>query len=208
MNRKATIFVIVTVMGLLVATVLVTRSFYSGPRGAATGGAMGCGGDFDMEFEVPVATQIATVAGNQVLYEAKAKLTSEFMEPIKLEKNLGVTDQKVAAAYLAEFRLQVTEDSQESPDDDDTLEFVEKMVIYVRSSNPESRLKEHAVAWYYKDENEGDDPLVLEFEVDAEFELTDYMVEGFELFSHSVSGVPGDDVSVEGMAVFNAFPGM
>ncbi|MBM4356443.1 MAG: hypothetical protein FJ109_22050, partial [Deltaproteobacteria bacterium] len=45
MNRKLLGFLIVTVAILLAVVFLVSRSRYTGPQGAATGGGAGCGGE-------------------------------------------------------------------------------------------------------------------------------------------------------------------
>ncbi len=163
------------------------------------------GGCFDVELEVPVITQVATIEGNEILHKANAKLHGEILEPAQVGKNFGFSE-KISQVRLAEFEVRVTSDSVESATDVDDLAFVESMVIFARSQDPDSGLDEIAVAWYYADETDGDDPEILRFEVDNELDITPYLNDGFELFSKSVSHIPGDDVSVEGYAVFTAVP--
>jgi hypothetical protein len=162
-------------------------------------------GCFDVELQIPVATQVATVEGNELLYKAKAKLTGELLEPAKVESNFGLEDKQLGQVHLLDFQIQRTDDALAGPDDQDDLLFVESVVIYVRSSDPLVKLPDIAVAWYYSDEGDSSED-VLQFETDATIDLTPYLDHGFELFTKSVSRVPGDDVSVEGVAVFSALP--
>ncbi|MBM4353113.1 MAG: hypothetical protein FJ109_04850 [Deltaproteobacteria bacterium] len=162
-------------------------------------------GCFDVELQIPVATQVATVEGNEVLHKAKAKLSGELLEPAKVESNFGIGDKNLEQVRLLDFQVQLTNDAVAGPADQDDLLFVESVVIYVESSNPLSMLPDVAVAWYYEDEGESS-PDVLRFETDSELDLTPYLEHGFTLYSKSVSRVPGDDVSVEGVAVFSALP--
>ncbi len=162
-------------------------------------------GCFDVELQIPVATQVATVEGNEVLHKAKAKLSGELLDPAKVESNFGIDDKQLGDVHLLDFQIQRTDDAVAGPSDQDDLLFVESVVIYVRSTSPTAMLPEIAVAWYYSDEGEASAD-VLQFETDPTIDLTPYLDNGFELFTKSVSGVPGDDVSVEGVAVFSALP--
>ena len=162
-------------------------------------------GCFEVQLEVPVITQVATIEGNEILNQANAKLHGEILEPALVGKNFGLSD-KISQVRLAEFEIRVTDDALGSDTDVDDLQFVESMVIFARSQDPDSGLDEVAVAWYYAEETDGSDPEILRFEVDSELDITPYLTDGFELFSKSVSRIPVDDVSVEGLAVFTAIP--
>ncbi len=164
------------------------------------------GGCFDIELQVPIVTQVATVEGNQALFMAKATLHGEVLGPARVEDGLGFGDQAIGQVYLEEFTLQVTDHARDGVADIDDLVFVESMVIHVRSLDQSSGLKEVAIAWFYADESEDSTPGRLVFEVDHELDLKDYVDGGFELFSKSVSRVPSDDVSLEGVALFTAIP--
>lgn len=165
--------------------------------------ATGC---FEVELEIPVATPVATILGNELLHKANATLHGEILKPTRVNKNLGIADQSIASVSIVEFKIQVTEDAVADDADVDDLQFVDSMVVYVRSLNPDSGLEDLAIAWYYADEAVQEDAGVMPFEVDGDIELLPYLADGFELYSKSVSGVPMDDVSVEGLAVFSAIP--
>jgi hypothetical protein len=163
-------------------------------------------GCFDIELEVPVLTQVATVEGNAVLNKANAKLHGEVLAPSRIENGFGLGDQAIGQVYLQDFVLRVTDDARADLYDIDDLLFVESIVLYVRPLDEHSALKEVAVAWYYQDESMDSTPSELVFEVDPEMDLKAYVDAGFELYSKSVSRVPADDVSVEGLATFIAVP--
>ena len=214
MNKKLVTFLIIFIVGLLVGAFLCSLRHYGGPSGAATGGAGGCGGEpIDDEEDVveeprlelpPVDGQVAVVEGNEALYQTKAKLNKELLEPMQV--TLGYEDQDVDEVRLKNFQVELTPDAVDGPDDEDDLQFVDSMVLYVRSANPQAGLKERAIAWYYKDEAPGDDPGVLLFEVDDQIDLTPYVDDGLELFSKSMSGAPLDNVSFRTRAIFDAAP--
>jgi hypothetical protein len=164
------------------------------------------GGCFDIELQVPVITQVATVEGNQALFMAKATLHGEVLQPARIEDGLGFGDQAIGQVYLEDFTLMLTNDARAGIDDIDDLDFVESMTIYVRSLDESSGLKEVAIAWFYREESPDSTPSQLVFESDPELNLKAYVDGGFELFSKGVSRVPADDVSVEGIATFTAIP--
>ena len=165
--------------------------------------ATGC---FDVELEIPVATQVATIKGNLALHNAKARLYGEILEPARIDKFDAFKSQQMDSIRLETFAVRVTADALLDAEDVDDLAFVESMVIYVRSVNPDTTLPDVAVAWYYADETEHIDLEFLEFEVDSQLGLDEYFTEGFELFSKSVGMVPADDVSVQALASFVATP--
>ncbi len=163
-------------------------------------------GCFDIELEVPVLTQVATVEGNAVLNKVNAKLHGEVLAPARIENGFGLGDQAISQVYLQDFVLRVTDDARADLQDIDDLLFIDSIVLYVRPLDEHSTLKEVAVAWYYQDESMDSTPGQLVFEVDPDLDLKAYVDAGFELFSKSVSRVPADDVSVEGLATFIAVP--
>jgi len=163
--------------------------------------ATGC---FEVELEIPVATEVAIIQGNELLHKANATLHGEILRPARVNKNFGIADQGLSSVRLSDFRIQVTDDAVAGENDVDDLKIVISMVIYVRSLDEESELQDIAIAWYYADEADGLDAGLIQFELDEETELMPYLEEGFELYSKGVSGVPMDDVSVEGIAVFAA----
>ncbi len=165
-------------------------------------------GCFDVELEVPVLTQVATVEGNQALNKANATLHGEVLDPARVTNGFGLGDQPMEHVHLADFSVRVTDDALDGPADIDDLEFIDSMVVYVGSLEEDSALKDVAVAWYYRDEAPDSDDRSLHFEVDSEMDLKPYLEEGFELFTKSVSRVPADDVSVEGLATFTIVPGI
>lgn len=164
------------------------------------------GGCFDIELQVPIITQVATVEGNHALFMAKATLHGEVLQPARIDNGLGLGGQAIGQIYLEEFNLQVTDDARTGIEDIDDLMFVDSMVIYVRSLDESTGLKEVAVAWFYNSESPDSTADRLVFEVDPELDLKAYVDSGFELFSKGVTRVPGDDVSVEGVALFTAIP--
>jgi len=214
MNKKLIIFLFVFMGGLLVGAFLCSLRHYEGPAGAATGQAMGCGGEpIEVEEDVveeprlelpPIDSQVTIVEGNEALYQTKAKLNKELMAPLNVK--LGIHEQEVFEVRLKNFRLELTEDAISGPDDQDDLQFVDSMVFYIRTTDPGMPLKERAIAWYYKDEADGDDPGKLVFEVDDQIDLTPYVEHGLELFSKSMSGAPLDNVSFRTRAIFDAAP--
>jgi len=177
---------------------------YTGMMMVAGLAAAGC---YEVELEVPVVTQVATVEGNPVLFKANATLHGQILEPADVKSNFGMSEKPVEEVRLMDFQVRVTDDAVEGPTDQDDLLFVESMVIYVESLDPNSKLKQIAVAWYYADEADGLDADSIVFETDPEMDLTPYVRTGFKLSSSSVSRVPGDNVSVEGLATFTALPG-
>lgn len=164
------------------------------------------GGCFDIELQVPVITQVATVQGNQALFMAKATLHGEVLQPARIENGLGLGDQAIGQVYLEDFTLLLTDDARAGLADVDDLMFVHSMVIYVRALDESSGLKDVAVAWFYRTESPDSTAGQLVFEVDPELDLKAYVDQGFELFSKGVARVPADDVSVEGIATFTAIP--
>ena len=160
-------------------------------------------GCYEVELEIPVVTNVAVIAGNEVLNKANTRLHGEILEPDQIDDSMGVDSKDVSSFLLTEFTLQLTDDSLTVGDTDD-LQFIDSMVIYARSLDSSSGLKEIAVAWYYKGEQRTLPDGSLEFEVDPQLELLPYMETGFELFSDSVGAIPADDVSVEGLATFLA----
>lgn len=164
---------------------------------------MGC---FAVELEIPVATQVATIKGNEALALAKARLFGEILEPARVDQFDGFGGQQMESIRLDSFAVMVTADALSDSDDVDDLAFVESMVIYVRSIDPDSELDDVAVGWYYAEEADLVDPAVLVFEVDDEMSLDEYFAEGFELYSKSVGLVPADDVAVQAFANFIAIP--
>ncbi len=164
------------------------------------------GGCFDIELQVPVITQVATVEGNYALFMAKATLHGEVLKPARVEDGLGFGDQAIGQVYLDDFTLLVTDDARDGLDDQDDLEFVDSMIIYVRSLDESAGLKEVAIAWFYREESPDSTPGKLVFESDPELNLKAYVDGGFELYSKGVSRVPEDDVSLEGIATFTAIP--
>jgi hypothetical protein len=214
MNKKMVAFLVVFMVGLIIGAFLCSLRHYGGPSGAATGGAVGCGGepiegDEDVQEEPrlelpPVDSEVIIVEGNEALHQTKALLNKELMAPIQVK--LGINEQEIYEVRLKDFQLELTEDAVEGPDDEDDLQFVNSMVFYIRSANPQSGLKERAIAWYYKDEAEGDDPGTIVFEVDDQIDLTPYADDGLELFSKSMSGAPLDSVSFKTRAIFDAAP--
>ena len=161
-------------------------------------------GCLDIDIEIPVATGVATVQGNEILAKANATLHGDILQPAAIDKKLGLDGTDVTTVHLSEFSLLATEDALADDEDLDDLSFVAAMTIFVRSTDEASNLPEIAVAWYYRDEVETEDFSEILFDVDAELELLPYVEEGFELFSKSVGAIPTDDVSVEGIAVFIA----
>ncbi len=160
-------------------------------------------GCYEVELEIPVVTNVAVITGNEVLNKANTRLHGEILEPAQIDANMGVDSKDVSSFLLTGFTLQLTDDSLTAGDTDD-LQFLDSMVIYARSLDSSSGLKEIAVAWYYKGEQKVLADGSLEFEVDPQLELLPYMETGFELFSDSVGAIPADDVSVEGLATFLA----
>jgi len=211
MNRKLILIVGLVVLALVAVAVLVTLTQYRGPSGAATGESGGCGGDPVAEelpnLEIPVTTETAVVEGNVVLNQANATVKKEIMGRAQVGKNLGLEDEPIDSVFLRDFKLQVTNDSVEGPEDVDDLKFVKNMTVYVRSLNPDSGLQDAAVAWYYAEEAEDDGTDDLKFQVSDDIDLAPYVEDGFELYSESFSGHPIDDVSLRGTALFSAYPG-
>ena len=160
-------------------------------------------GCYEVELEIPVVTNVAIITGNELLNKANTRLHGEILEPAQIDADLGIDSKDVSSFLLSGFTLQLTDDSL-SPGDSDDLEFLDSMVIYARSLDSSSGLREIAVAWYYKGEQNVLADGSLEFEVDPQLELLPYMETGFELFSDSVGAIPADDVSVEGLATFLA----
>lgn len=159
-----------------------------------------------LELEIPVATRVATVEGNEILHKADAKLHGEILEPARIDKLMGVDSDSIASIRMMDFRVDTAPNALDGMDDIDDLEFVESMVLYVRSVKEGTSLPDIAVGWHYEEDNPSDDPFSIEFEVDQDLELKPYIDEGFELYSKSVGSVPADDVAVQGFASFLAIP--
>ena len=159
-----------------------------------------------LELEIPVATKVATVEGNEILHKAEARLHGEILEPARIDRLMGVDSESIESIRMMDFRVDTAPDALDGLEDIDDLEFVESMVLYVRSVKEDTTLPDIAVGWYYEEDNLSDDPFSIEFEVDQELELKPYIDEGFELYSKSVGGVPADDVAVQGFASFLAIP--
>lgn len=173
---------------------------------AAMMAAMALAGCLTVEMEIPVATEVAVIEGNAVLNKAGARLHGEIMDPARIDSLSGIGKNEISSINLADFRIQVTGDSLEGPADADDLMMIEKMVVYVRSVQEDSKLKPVAVGWYYRDEDTTGDLSAMVFDVDDSLELKPFVDEGFELFTKASSTVPADDVSVEGIAIFLAMP--
>jgi len=173
---------------------------------AMAAAAVMMGGCLTVELEIPVVTPVAVVEGNKVLHNAGATLHGDLLEPARIDELDSLADSGFSSVNLVSFELNVTTDSVSDAKDLDDLSFVESMTIYVRSVKEGSRLPERSVGWYYEDDDTTGDSSVLIFDVDDTIELMPYMQEGFELFSKATSMVPGDDVSIEGVATFLALP--
>lgn len=161
---------------------------------------LGC---YEVELEVPVVTQVAVVDGNPILNKAGARLFGQLLEPVVIDDQMGLSTDSVMAVTLEDFELHTTMDSVAGEEDTDDLTFVDDMVVYIRSVNPDTRLKAIAVAWYYAGETDSTEAGSLQFETDPGIDLLPYLEEGFELFSESSGSVPEDDVSIEGVATFS-----
>lgn len=212
--KKRHVLVVCVVLAVLVGAAIFTLTGHRGPQGAATGSSGGCGGDpadplvTEQSEGLALArtTAVAVVTGSKPMHAANAQLHNKAYELDKVEKNLGVADQSLSEVRLSSFKVQLTEDALAKPDDTDDLGFVESMVVYVRSSDPESTLDERAVAWFYREESPESTDDALVFEVDAGFDFAPYLDPGFELFAKADGGVPMDDVSFNGSALFIGVP--
>lgn len=162
--------------------------------------ASGC---YDVEVEIPVVTQPATIFGNVVLNKANTKLTGPLLPPSRIEAGLGLDQGDVTSMALTSFDVRLAGAS--SADEELSLDFVDSAVLYVRSTMDGSDLPEMAIAWFYRDEDSGTATAdLIDFEVDSAIELLPYLEEGFELFTSSSGYVPATDVIIEGVAVFGA----
>ena len=208
MNRKLVVLVATSVSALAATALLVAVSRQSGPTGAAAGQAAGCGGEIqgvDKTVEIPVTIEVATIKGNEIIHKSNATVETEVLPLTRVDEHLGLTANEVDSLRLAAFKVAVTEHAVAGSDDTDDLQFVNSMVLYVHSLDPDGPA-DRAVGWYYADEAKDSDFGVLHFEVDHEIDLSDYLEHGFQVFAKTVGGVPVDDVSVEGALVFSAIP--
>lgn len=211
MNKKLLVLSIFLVVGLVAVAIIFTMNSYTGPSGAATGGAGGCGGDPEVEqfegYNVPVVLQSSVIKGNKALHGVNTVLKQELLKPTQISQYMGLNPEEAEEVYLRNFEVEATSEAQANAEDQDDLAFVQSMKIYIRSTKQDTTLKPIAVAWYYSEEADGINPAKLVFEVSDQVDLAEYVEEGFELFSEGKAGFPLDDVSVAGAATFSAYPG-
>jgi hypothetical protein len=213
MNKRL-VLVGCVVLAVLAGAIIFAMTGHKGPQGAATGSSGGCGGEPDdglvteqsKGLALVRTSQVAIVEGNQAMHEAGAKLHAQSYDLDKVEKNLGVTDKELVEVHLSSFEVELTEDAKAGADDQDDLQFVDKMILYVRSANPDSTIDQRAVAWFYREESPASTADTLVFEPAADFDFSEFAEEGFELYAKTEGGVPLDDVSFNGTAVFLAVP--
>jgi hypothetical protein len=158
------------------------------------------------DLEIPLATRVGWVKGDAVLAQAGASLTGQATEPTPVPRDLGYGEGSVTAIEMTAFEITVTEDAFSGPDDDDDLRFVSAVDLFVRSTAPDSRLKDTLVASYRAAGAPDDDPYTLALEVEDDFDWAPFTEEGFELYTVVEGKVPADDVSFEGFALFLAVP--
>lgn len=212
--KKRLVLVGCVALAVLVGAIIFTMTGHKGPQGAATGSSGGCGGgpedglvtEQSKGLEFARTSNVAVVEGNEAMHQAGAKLHSKNYDLDKVEKNLGVTDQQLGEVYLSSFKVKLTSDAVAGTDDQDDLQFVDKMILYVRSANPDSTIDQRAVAWFYREESPDSTADTLVFEPAHDFDFSEFAEEGFELYAKTEGGVPLDDVSFNGTAVFLAVP--
>ena len=163
--------------------------------------ASGC---WSVELELPVTTGVSVIPGNEVLHKVGARLFGEIFEPMRVDDEIAEAAD-FSSFLLESFYLGLTEDAIDAGDDDD-LDFIDEMVVFVRPVSPHCGLAEVEVARFERGEDLSD-PAELVFSITERLELLPYLECGFELRSEVEGAIPADDVSVEGIAVFVMVPG-
>jgi len=161
-------------------------------------------GCWSVEMELPVSTGVAVIPGDEILHNADARLFGEVFDPVLVDQEIADAD-SLSSFYLESFYLGLTDDEIVSGDDDE-LEFIDLMIVYIRPAGPDCGLAEVEVARFDR-EVDRSSPEELVFSVTRRLELLPYLECGFELRSEVEGLIPADDVSVEGIAVFVMVPG-
>jgi len=142
----------------------------------------------------------ATVEGNPILNKAKATLTGELLDPVKVDDTEKA--QQLSSARLDTLFVEVTDEAIDGVWDRDDLLFIRRVDAYVEPLDPDSDLPRVLVAWFDDEEHEVEDPQFIDFEVDGDVELISYLKQGCRVVFESVTLIPHDDVSIRVTAEF------
>ena len=154
-------------------------------------------------FEVDVTfsrSKRGTVDGDPILNKAKTTVTGELLDPVTVDDPEKAS--QLASARLEALFVEVTDDALDSVWDRDELLFIYRVDAYVEPLDPASDLPRVLIAWYDIDEQEPEDPTLIEFEVDGDVEFIGYLKQGCRVVFESITLVPHDDVSIKVTAEF------
>jgi hypothetical protein len=151
---------------------------------------------FDLSAEV---TEFI-VLGNPTLHHQHVPLNSTEVPPITLQ--MANTTQ--GSIHLTSLIFYVTETAMSSVHDEDFLDFMTGMDVYVTPLSQNSSLPPLQIASWSGPAPTG--AMVIDMEVDSNVDLSQYVAAGFALKVGPAGVVPYDDVSMKGDLTFSVSP--
>lgn len=150
-------------------------------------------------FDLQASVDEFYVYGNPTLHHQHTPIQTAEVPPLELQLG-GVS---TGSVHLNSLLFYVTETAMLTPHDEDSLDFMTGMDVYVTPITPGAFVPLQIASWSGP---AAKGAMVIDLEVNSDIDLSPYIKAGFALKVGPAGVVPYDDVSMKGELTFTVNP--